>query len=103
MERPFNESAKLAKRITWDVIGNDMPLGTWLQRTQTSDGEDAIRLVILFPDSRAREVRGDQLLAIMGRIREALPGIGETRLPLVSFARIEDEPELRDAGFSASA
>lgn len=103
MERPFKESAELAKRITWEVIGNDMPLGTWLQRAQTSDGEDAIRLVIVFPDSRAGEVKGEQLITIMGRIKQALPGIGETRLPLISFARMEDEPELERAEFSASA
>lgn len=103
MERPFSDSAKLAKRITREVIGRDMPLGTWLQRAQTSDGEGAIRLVIVLPDSSAGEVKGEQLLTIMGRIKEELPGIGETRLPLISFARTEDEPELEDAQFSASA
>jgi len=103
MERPFRESAELAKRITGEVVGADMPLGTWLQRAETSDGEDAIRLVIVFPDSRAGEVKGEQLITIMGRIKEALPGIGETRVPLISFARMEDEPELKDAQFSASS
>ncbi|WP_298967150.1 hypothetical protein [uncultured Methylobacterium sp.] len=103
MERPFSESATLARRITREVIGDDMPLGTWLQRTQTFDGEDAIRLVIVFPDSRAEEVTGEQLVTIMSRIKQELPSIGETRLPLVSFARAEDEPGLEDARFSASA
>lgn len=103
MERPFSESAELAKQITHEVVGDDMLLGTWLQRAQTSDGEDAIRLVIVFPDSRSKEVTGEQLISIMGRIKEALPGIGEMRLPLISFARMEDEPELKRAEFSASA
>lgn len=103
MERPFKESAELARRITGEVVGADMPLGTWLQRAQTSDGEDAIRLVIVFPDSRAGEVTGEQLITIMGRVKEAMAGIGETRVPLVSFARMEDEPDLEDAQFQASS
>ncbi|WP_267355611.1 MULTISPECIES: hypothetical protein [unclassified Methylobacterium] len=103
MERPFSESAKVVKGIVWKVVGPDMPVGTWFQRTQGSEGEDAIRIVVVFPKSRAAEVTGKQLIAISGDIRDALPGIGEDRTPIVSFAHIEDEPELERARFSAPA
>lgn len=103
MERPFIESATLAKKTVWDVIGNHMPVGTWIQRTQTADGADAIKIVIVFPDARADEVTGDQLLGIMSAIRTGLPKIGEDRFPMVSFARMADEAELEGDRFSASA
>ena len=103
MERPFRESAIFAKKIVWDVIGNHTPVGTWIQRTQTADGADAIKIVIVFPDVRADEVTGDQLLRIMSAIRTGLPEIGEDRFPMVSFARQADEAELEGDRFNASA
>lgn len=103
MERPFKASANLAKEIVWDVIGNYMSVGTWIQRTQTADGADAIKIVIVFPDARADEVTGDELLRIMSGIRTGLPKIGEDRFPMVSFARMADEAELEGDRFNASA
>lgn len=103
MERPFKDSANFAKQIVWDVIGNHMPVGTWIQRTQTSDGADAIKIVIVFPNARADDVTGDQLLKIMSAIRTGLPEIGESRFPIVSFARKADEAELEGDRFNASA
>ncbi|MCJ2073162.1 hypothetical protein MKK75_31000 [Methylobacterium sp. J-030] len=47
------------------MIGNDMPLEAWLKSAHTFDGENAIRLVILLPASRARDVKGEQLITIM--------------------------------------
>ncbi len=97
MELPLGEAGRLAKAATREVVGADMPLDAWVQPTQTSGGEGAIRIVVLFPGSRIAEVSGEQLLAIGGSIWRELSRLGESRLPLISFARIEDKAELKVA------
>ncbi|SFU71873.1 hypothetical protein SAMN02799631_01948 [Methylobacterium sp. 174MFSha1.1] len=103
MERPLNELAGLAKAAARKVVGETMPLDARLQREYTFDGEGAIKIVVLFPGARLAELSGDQLLKILGSIWDELSRVGESRLPLVSFSRIEDEPELPDARLRSSA
>lgn len=97
MPVPFAESAEVARAIVAEVLGPEMSVGTWLQAAQTSEGADAIRLVVVFPNSRVSGIAGDKLIEIMGRIKETLPQIGEDRFPIISFARMDDEPELKSA------
>lgn len=97
MELPLDEAARLAKAAAREVVGADMPLDAWLQPTQTFDGEGALKIVVLFPGNRIAGVSGEQLLAIGGSISRELSRLGESRLPLISFARIEDKAELKVA------
>lgn len=91
------DATYMARSIVRDVLGTDVPIETWFQALQTADGEDAVRIILFFPDSRASGITGDQLLDIAGRVRRTLPEIGETRVPLISFGRMEDHTELAGA------
>jgi hypothetical protein len=103
MERPLSETARLVKDAARRVVGNDMPMDAWLQETATFDGDAAVKIVVLFPGSKIAEISGRQLVDIMVDIRQAMSRSGDPRSPLVSFARLEDEPELSCDRYRASA
>ncbi len=103
MERPLGETARLVKEATQHVVGNDVPVDAWLQETSTFDGDDAVKIVVLFPGSTIAEISGRQLIDIMVSIRQMMSRSGDLRFPLVSFARLEDAPELSRARYRASA
>ncbi|KMO15157.1 hypothetical protein [Methylobacterium platani] len=103
MELSRSETAELVRQATRRIVGDRIPVHTWLQDTTTFDGEDAIKIVVMFPGDELAGIDGGAFIDIMVSIRQVLAQSGDTRSPLVSFARLEDESELNSARYRASA
>ena len=86
--------ANIAKAIAKDFLGSETKLGHIVQITHTSEGDEAIRLILFLPSLLATEISGTKLLQIIRKVKAELSKAGESRPIIVSFARTDDEPEL---------
>ncbi|GEP00636.1 hypothetical protein GCM10007887_04400 [Methylobacterium haplocladii] len=95
MRLDLGEISRLAKETSRDVLGKFVPISTAIAGAQTSDGSDALKITIVYPEANADDFGGTQLLNIISRMKSELHRAGEDRVPLVSFARMEDWIELQ--------
>jgi hypothetical protein len=58
-----------------------------------SDGNDSLRVLIVFEDASVDSVTGDQLLDLLLQLKQDFAEEGENRLPILEFATVSDLAE----------
>lgn len=93
------ESVELQK-LARDVARKNLPTveleDVQAEAIVSSDGEDALRITLVFSPDSTGAISGDASIAILMAIHDALLALGDQRYPIIEYATSDDVPVEED-------
>ena len=92
----LDKVSEISRGAATQMYGADAVNRVLTTATQDSDGNDALRVIIVLTEKGARRIEGKRVIDTMIEIQEQLRQAGEERYPIIGYATEKELRELAD-------